>query len=156
MKLLLVLIFISLPLLSYCKPQGSLPQKNKDSSYINSAPSASVQPVEISALPNTPSDPFHSFEFMLSIIVLFFGIIVIALEVYLASIKVIQSEHIFKCVILTLVIIGSILLITAGYSNNQITGITGILGSIAGYLLAKTNFSNEPEKSIKTGNNENK
>lgn len=83
------------------------------------------------------ASPFTSFEFLLSIIVLFFGLIVVSLEVYLASKGIIRSEYAYKCIIITLVIVGSIVLITAGYSNNQINGVIGILGSIAGYMLAK-------------------
>ncbi|HXS37613.1 MAG TPA: hypothetical protein VN721_12995 [Flavipsychrobacter sp.] len=86
----------------------------------------------------------HSTEFVLSISILSFGLLVIILEVYLAYNKVINPSQIWKCIIVTLVIISSLVLITAGYSNNQISGISGILGSIAGYLLAKN--SSEDEK----------
>jgi len=81
---------------------------------------------------------------VLSISILSFGLLVIILEVYLAYNKVINPSQIWKCIIVTLVIISSLVLITAGYSNNQISGISGILGSIAGYLLAKN--SSEDEK----------
>jgi len=84
------------------------------------------------------ANPLGSVDFLLSLAVLFFGLVVVILEVYLAHIGKIGSDHIFKCIILTLVITGSIVLITAGYSNNQITGVVGIMGSIAGYMLGKT------------------
>jgi hypothetical protein len=89
---------------------------------------------------------FNSFEFLLSLIVLGFGTVVVSLEVYLAKINVIKSEHVFKCLIITLVIIAALVLITAGYSNNQINGISGILGSIAGYLLGKTDNPQQPDQ----------
>jgi len=82
-------------------------------------------------------------EFTLSISILMFGLIVVFLEVYLASKKAISPNQIWKCLIITLVIISSLVLITAGYSNNQISGISGILGSIAGYLLAKSGSLDE-------------
>jgi hypothetical protein len=118
-------------------------QKGSDSikilshpALVNSAPDAAETPV--AAVTTTARSPFSSFEFMLSLCILVFGLFVICMEVWLAKMGIIHSEHIFKCIIITLIITGSLLLITAGYSNNQITGITGILGSISGYLLAKS------------------
>lgn len=111
----------------------------KKISVTNSPPSDPVESTDIlePEQMTTHASPFTSFEFLLSIIVLFFGLIVVSLEVYLASKGVIRSEYAYKCIIITLVIVGSIVLITAGYSNNQINGVIGILGSIAGYMLAK-------------------
>lgn len=111
----------------------------KKSSVINSPPSDPLESADIlePEQMTAHASPFSSFEFLLSIIVLFFGLIVVSLEVYLASKGVIRSEYVYKCIIITLVIVGSIVLITAGYSNNQINGVIGILGSIAGYMLAK-------------------
>jgi hypothetical protein len=137
-----ILLVLILPLHLYGKTGDS----NNEATLNNppptdtSATGATSIPT-ISAITATSShsaSPFQSFEFMLSVTVLLFGLIVIGLEVFLASKGIIDSDHIFKCVIPTLVITGSIVLITAGYSNNQITGASGILGSIAGYMVAKT------------------
>jgi hypothetical protein len=111
---------------------------------LNQAPSDSLDKPNIpESILNSTSISLYSSEFVLSISILIFGLIVIILEVYLGYLKVIDASQIMKCIILTLVIISSLVLITAGYSNNQISGISGILGSIAGYLLAKTNSSHD-------------
>jgi hypothetical protein len=88
--------------------------------------------------------------------VIAFGCISLLIEAYLAKLKIIRSEHVFKCIILTMVITGSLLLITAGYSNTQINGITGLMGSIAGYLLAKTDFKQDKGTKKKLKDNENR
>lgn len=122
-------------LVAQTEPKPAEPVKEK-LSVMNAAPTDSGEILEPQELMPV-SSPFTSFEFLLSIIVLFFGLIVVTLEVYLASKGIIRSEYVYKCIIITLVIVGSIVLITAGYSNNQINGVIGILGSIAGYMLAK-------------------
>ena len=92
------------------------------------------------------SSPLSSFEFLLSMAILAFGVFVVGTEVYLAKQKIIKSEHIYKIVVLTLIIIGSLLLVTAGYSNNQINGVLGLLGGISGYLVGKMdNHIHKPE-----------
>jgi len=45
---------------------------------------------------------------------------------------------------LTIVISSGILLIVSGYSQNQIAGMIGLLGTVAGYLLGR---DREPEQS---------
>jgi uncharacterized membrane protein YfcA len=138
------LFLTSLTGIAQLTPKG---QDTDQSSIANAPPKDTETPEDISATIAIRSgkDIFHSFEFILSVIVLLFGIIVVFLEVYLAKLKVIKSEHILKCIVITLVIVAALVLITAGYSNNQINGITGILGSIAGYLLGKTDSSPQPE-----------
>ena len=148
MKLLLILLFLAIPFLSIAQSKNDSSKTTVDSSLINPPPSSNDQPVDVSGGAITRTSAAHSFPFLLSLMVLIFGVVVIGLQVYLAAIKVIRSEHIFKCIILTLIIIGSLVLITAGYSNSQINGITGLLGSIAGYLLA--NMKSGTTKDTKT------
>src|ERR1700688_3121713 len=73
----------------------------------------------------------------LSVLVLAFGIITIFLEVYLIKTNKIDSNNAIKFVIVTLIITGTLFLITAGY-DTQISPALGLLGTIAGYLLGKT------------------
>lgn len=133
---LFLFLVLTAPLFAQTSEKAEDPAKEKPS-IMNAPPTGSdeeiLEPQEMSH----SLSPFTSFEFLLSIIVLFFGLIVVTLEVFLASKGIIKSEYAYKCIIITLVIVGSIVLITAGYSNNQINGVIGILGSIAGYMLAK-------------------
>lgn len=137
----LLTFFLSLLFCASLMAQTEIKTENppeKKISFTNAPPADPVDAEEIlQPQEMSHTSPFNSFEFLLSIIVLFFGLIVVMLEVYLASKGIIRSEYAYKCIIITLVIVGSIVLITAGYSNNQINGVIGILGSIAGYMLAK-------------------
>lgn len=140
MKASIFLLLILLPLAALSSAAFK-DQSATDSSAANAPPPNGEKPENIANILDTSK---LSFQLELTLIVVIFGMITVIVEAYLAAKHIIQSEHIFKCIILTLIITGSLLLITAGYSNNQINGITGLLGSIAGYLLAKTNFKRKP------------
>ena len=85
--------------------------------------------------------PMSSLETWLSSGVLVFGLLMIIAEVILILKKHIEGEQAFKIILITLIIISSIFLITAGYGNNQIAPAMGLLGTIAGYLLGKNDNS---------------
>lgn len=146
MRSALTLFFLSISLFSLAQGNSDSVTFMVDSSSINPPPTDSDLPDNISGTIVSVSSAAQSFQFLLSLMVIVFGAIVVSLQVYLATKKVINSEHIFKCLIITLIIIGSLLLITAGYSNSQINGITGLLGSIAGYLLANLKTNNKGEE----------
>ncbi|MGV3586310.1 MAG: hypothetical protein ACO1OF_04855 [Adhaeribacter sp.] len=89
--------------------------------------------------------PITRLEFQLSLYVLAFGILVILLEIYLIRNKNISSEDTIKFVIITIIIVSTLFLITAGYSNDQIAPAVGLLGTIAGYLLGRINSPKKDE-----------
>lgn len=110
----------------------------------------SINSIENDNLPPVPeksgssiSIPFSSLEFNLSICVLTFGLLIIIIEVYLITKRKINSHDTIKFVTITLIITGTLFLITAGYSNDQIAPAVGLLGTIAGYLLGRIQNSNE-------------
>ncbi len=76
-------------------------------------------------------------EIYMSVAVLVFGILVVAAQTILFYRQKADVEEAFKYFIVTLIIIGSLFLVTAGYGNQQIAPILGLLGTIAGYLLGK-------------------
>ncbi|WP_026968046.1 hypothetical protein [Algoriphagus terrigena] len=91
--------------------------------------------------------PMSSYEFYLSLLVLGFGILVILFEFFLIKIKKINASDTIKFIIITLIIISTLFLITAGYSNDQIAPAVGLLGTIAGYLLGRIQSNgNAPAK----------
>lgn len=79
-----------------------------------------------------------SFEIALSVAVLVFGAIVIGLQI-LVMLR--QNKYwdtwAIKIVGLTLVITSGLFLIVAGYSQDQVAPMMGILGTVVGYLLGK-------------------
>ena len=89
MKLLFTLIILFFPLLVNSEPDGSL---HTDINEMAALFSVSGQPVAMSnTLDLTNITVSRSIELMLSIIVLFVGAVIIAIEVYLASIEIIPS-----------------------------------------------------------------
>ena len=89
--------------------------------------------------------PISSWEFALSLIVLGFGILVLAFEVFLVLKLRISEDNTVKFIIVTLIITATLYLITAGYDNNQIAPAVGLLGTIAGYLLGRQDRTDKLE-----------
>ncbi len=86
-----------------------------------------------------------SLEFGLSLLVLLFGMGVILLEIYLVTKQHISATETVKFIIITLIIISTLFLITAGYDNDQIAPAIGLLGTIAGYLLGRITNEDKPK-----------
>ncbi len=87
----------------------------------------------------SPDETRHwtSIEIVLSFSVLVFGAMVFALQTWLIVRMPLNwtPNAILRFNGLSLIITGAILLVTAGYSNEQMTPVIGLLGAIAGYLL---------------------
>jgi len=82
-------------------------------------------------------------ELYLSLAVLLFGLIILGLEIgVMFKLGKGWGTNSIRISGITLVIISGLFLITAGYSQNQIAPMVGLLGTIAGYLLGK---SDKPE-----------
>ena len=79
-------------------------------------------------------------ELYLSLSILGFGLI-LCLAVIIVLLKkkdICWDSSSFRVFGLTLIIVSGVFLITAGYSEYQIASMMGLLGTVAGYLLAKT------------------
>jgi hypothetical protein len=78
-------------------------------------------------------------EFSLSIAVLAFTLILVTL-IALIAIKKGQGfgPTTTKLFVIVVVVGAALFLLTAGYSNDQMTPIIGLLGTIVGYSLGKT------------------
>src|SRR5882724_10936340 len=93
--------------------QAQNPSKKDTAISVNPIPEEGDQPAEARYIVGEKASPFRSFEFMLSIVIVIFGVLIIGAEVYLARLKVIESDQIFKVIIVTLIIIAGLILITA-------------------------------------------
>jgi hypothetical protein len=76
-------------------------------------------------------------EFWLSLIILLLAIIVILVEFYLLKATTSSADDLLRVFVITLIVFGTLFLITAGYSSNQIAPAMGLFGTIAGYLIGK-------------------
>lgn len=89
---------------------------------------------------NNQLNQTQQIPFYLSLSILVFGLILSLAEITVIFKKkdVCWDPSAFRVFGLTLIIISGVFLITAGYSEYQIASMMGLLGTVAGYLLAKT------------------
>ena len=77
-------------------------------------------------------------EFWLTVIIIMFGLTVLLLLLWaLRSAPDRRPEDISRALIVITVITSSLILITAGYSNEQVAPAFGIFGTIVGYMLGR-------------------
>ncbi len=72
----------------------------------------------------------------ISAITLIFGIIVIMIGAYLVR-KGSEIEGVLRLLATIVILVGSLFLVVAGYTETQVAPVIGLLGTIAGYLLGK-------------------
>jgi hypothetical protein len=99
------------------------------------------QPID----PKLPSGSgWTTTEVALSLGVLAFGLLVMGLQVSVMfrAARPWDTDS-TRIVGLTLVVVAGLFLITAGYSQDQIAPMVGLLGTVAGYLLGKSSPASE-------------
>ena len=88
-------------------------------------------------MPAAGSPFLSSTEGQLALIILAFGALIIVAELFILRSKQASAEEATRAFALTLIIIGTLVLICAGYSNDQIAPALGLFGTVAGYLLGR-------------------
>jgi len=91
-------------------------------------------------VPSLPSTWWTAQNAMtISTVVLGFALVVLCLLTYLVVKKPSSDGEMILRVFGTVIIIfGALFLVVAGYSDNQMAPVMGLLGTIAGYLLGRT------------------
>src|SRR5262245_17232259 len=84
-----------------------------------------------------PAKLLSNYEFALSLIVLAFGCVVVVAQYRLMSRRSVGPDDIVRMFAVTLIIIGTLFAVTAGFSSEQIAPAMGLFGTIAGYLLGR-------------------
>jgi uncharacterized membrane protein len=79
-----------------------------------------------------------SWEFVLSCEVIVFGMVIVLVEFLLLRNRNTAAEDILKVFAVTLVIIGTLFAIVAGFDSRQIAPAMGLFGTITGYILGRT------------------
>lgn len=88
------------------------------------------------------------YEFWLSASVLIFGLLLFVAEIYIIrTTATFNPEQAIKLVAVSLIIISTLFIITAGFSSQQIAPAMGLFGTVAGYMLGKYQNSNEEKRS---------
>lgn len=119
---------------------GLMAQPEVSETVVNTPPPAAAMnegvnlpPVNADLMPAKSSQ-----EIWLSFGVLFFGIVVVMAQGFIINKREEPLNQSLKYLSVTLIIVGSLFLVTAGYGNSQIAPIIGLLGTVAGYLLGRT------------------
>jgi|SRR6516165_1502794 hypothetical protein len=87
------------------------------------------------------------YEFWLTCIILAFGLITIILLLWhFRSVPNRSTEDVARAITVVIVIVGTLVLVTAGYSNDQIAPAFGLFGTIMGYMLGKLGASRDNHK----------
>jgi hypothetical protein len=73
---------------------------------------------------------------MMSGAILLFAVIILSLATYLIR-RGVPTDSVLKIFGAILIVVSAIFLVVAGYSDQQIAPVIGLLGTIAGYLLGK-------------------
>jgi len=100
---------------------------------IANPPPSGAQP----AVPVSSSHFLSSTEGELTLAVIGLGILVIVAMFFVLRSKNASADDAIRGYSITLIIIGTMVLICAGYSNNQIAPAMGLFGTLAGYLLGR-------------------
>jgi len=100
---------------------------------IANPPPSGAQP----AVPVASSHFLSSTEGELTLAVIGLGILIIVAMFFALRSKNASADDAIRGYSITLIIIGTMVLICAGYSNNQIAPAMGLFGTLAGYLLGR-------------------
>jgi hypothetical protein len=92
------------------------------------------------------------YEFWLTVMIGLFGLSVIgALMFSLRRVAHARPEDISRPIIVVTVISGTLMLVTVGYSNEQIAPAFGLFGTIVGYMLGRFSQTNPAQPASQTG-----
>ena len=99
---------------------------------------ANAPPANAAAHAPQPSGNFLSnYEGELALIIIGLGVVVIIALSFVLWKKESSAEDAIRAYALVLILVGTIVLICAGYSNDQIAPAMGLFGTVAGYLLGR-------------------
>lgn len=104
-------------------------------------------PLEKKPTPKTgkssPVGWFSSLELWLSLSVLCFGLITLAIEISVIKSGAFKPDDSIKLLAVTLIVISTLFIITAGFDSEQIAPAMGLFGTVAGYMLGKVTPNKE-------------
>jgi hypothetical protein len=122
----------------------------------NPAPPASRLPVEpaVTTREQSASSAFITArEELLSLAILFFGLVVLLVQFLLLRSPRRNSYEILQLLAINLIVTGTLFLISAGYGAEQIAPGLGLFGTIAGYVLGRRAGEVGDESEARKGGN---
>lgn len=133
--------------LSTAATQQAIPAAATNPPSSQVASNAAPQPTGAGNPPKQPSRTTaeHTWtEIAFSCAVLAFGLLTLLLECWLTLKNKLSADLAFKIIGLTIVVTAGLFVIPAGYSQDQMSPLMGLLGAVAGYLLGKESLTRTP------------
>lgn len=130
-----------------------------EAAWAQQVPAAPSKPNPVPAPPMSPKliDFFSGktpYEFWLTCVILAAGLVFAYLAVsFLRQIHREELEHATRAMTILFVIIATMVLITAGYNNEQIAPAFGLFGTIVGYILGRGEKAGEKPNGRETNGN---
>lgn len=97
------------------------------------------------SLPFSENSFLSSREFIMAISVLVFGIAMTAIATYLLKVARIPTGDVLRILALLVIVTGVLFLVAAGYDAQEVAPAIGLLGTIAGYLLGRSDREDTKE-----------
>ena len=85
---------------------------------------------------------FSSGEIQLTLIIFVFGLIALGLFLWLVRTDR-ATPLILRLYVIIILVFGTLLVVSSSYSTQQIAPVVGFFGTIAGYLLGRSDRSND-------------
>lgn len=123
----------------------NLPPAESDSDSVGNSPPDESNPANVGSV--TRKTILSDFEILLSGAILLFGVLVVGAEYQLLRKVPVTPDEALRVYSITLIVVGTLFSITAGFDSNQIAPAMGLFGTIAGYLLGRhaAGKSQDPE-----------
>lgn len=97
----------------------------------------------------TPLQFITTREFIAVIAILIFGFLMALLSSFMFRINGLDAKYVVEIISLVLIVSGVLLLVSLGYTSEQIAPSIGLLGTIAGYMLGKSKTGdNQPSSEV--------
>lgn len=103
----------------------------------------SASPIEIETLSQTGSMATLG-EMRLTIVIFLFGVLAIGLFLLLSRGDR-STPMVLRLYVIIILVVGTLLVVSSAYSTSQIAPVVGFFGTIAGYLLGRTDRPGDPK-----------
>lgn len=111
------------------------------------AAAANTRPADITQI--YPNTAWSQKELVAATLILGFSLICFLVAVFLRRFGGFDDQNVIRILALVLIVSGTLFLVTMGYSAEQIAPALGILGTVAGYMLGRSDSETKSEKNSK-------
>lgn len=133
---------------------STAPQPSTDNSKTETSPrstdAARSRTNAVESPPDTSASDgrLSSFEFMITSMIVVVALIALGMEfILLRRMANLKAEDALRVFAVTLILIGTLFFIAAGFGSTQIAPAMGLFGTVAGYLLGKSINRKESKES---------